>query len=323
MLAMDEGALATLQSFPPFSERVEPEYRFTLDAPSVFQANIGMACNLACKHCHYQCSPARTEEMSKETMQQCLDVFFARGFKTLDITGGAPEMNPNFEWFIREAHRRGASMIVRSNLVILHEPQYAHLPELYAELGVNVVASLPHYTRKTMEKQRGDGTFDQVISMLQRLNGLGYGQGGPLQLDLVFNPAGALLPPDQEALEREYKAKLKDDFGITFDNLFAFTNNPIGRFANALQKKNMLGKYLTKLIDAFNPDTVEAMMCRDQISVGWDGNLYDCDFNQALGLRVKSKLTIADLAADLTLPLKREIVFGNHCYACTAGAGSS
>ncbi len=320
--ALDAAARATMASFPPFVERVDPAFRRTNDTLDVLQVNIGLRCNLACAHCHYACSPKRTEAMSRETMQHCLDVFAARGFKTLDITGGAPEMNPDFEWFIREAARVGAPMIVRSNLVILHEPVYAHLPEVYAELGANVVASLPHYTRKTMEKQRGGGTFDKVISMLQRLCELGYGHGGGLKLDLVYNPTGAFMPPDQEALRKEYARKLEHDFGIVFDDLFAFTNNPIGRFGNALERKGALGKYVGKLVDAFNPETVEAMMCRNQVSVAWDGRLYDCDFNQAAGLPCRGRPTISDLL-DPETPLARDIVFGTHCYACTAGAGSS
>lgn len=315
-------AVEAFASVSPFVERVPDEFRRTNDSLDVLQMNIGLRCNLACKHCHYACSPARTEEMSRETMQQCLDVFAARGFKTLDITGGAPEMNPNFEWLIREAARIGAPTIVRSNLAILHEPEYAHLPELYAELGVNVVASLPHYVRKTMEKQRGVDTFDLVVSMLQRLCELGYGKGGGLQLDLVYNPAGAFLPPDQEAMRKEYAQKLDEDYGIAFDNLFAFTNNPIGRFGNALARKNTLGRYLAKLEGAFNPDTVEGMMCRSQVSVSWDGRLFDCDFNQAAGIACEGNPTIASLL-DPQTPLARDIVFGNHCYACTAGAGSS
>lgn len=320
--ALDEAALATMATVPPFIERVPREFRRTNEQLDTLQVNIGLRCNLACKHCHYACSPKRTEEMSRETMQQCLEAYRSRGFKTLDITGGAPEMNPNFEWFIREAHAIGAPTIVRSNLVILAEPGYEHLPEVYAELGVNVVASLPHYTKRTMEKQRGEGTFDPEIAMLQRLCELGYGKKGGLQLDLVYNPLGAFMPPDQEALRKEYAAKLESDFGIVFDNLFAFTNNPIGRFGNALERKGQLGKYMGKLVGAFNLDTVEAMMCRSEVSVAWDGRLYDCDFNQAVGIPCRGRLTIADLA-DPETPLSRDIVFGAHCYACTAGAGSS
>ena len=262
------------------------------------------------------------------TLQQCLDVAAGRGFKTLDVTGGAPEMNPDFEWFVREGASRGLDVIVRSNLVVLLDGPYRHLPEVFAELGVTVFASLPHYTAKPVEKQRGADTFDGVIAMLQKLNTLGYGASegaggeGPV-LNLVFNPSGAFLPPDQEALEREYRAKLAEDYGIVFDHVFAIANNPLGRFGNLLHKTGNLERYMNKLVGAFNPETVPAMMCRSQLSVGWDGTLYDCDFNQAAGLPCKNGLTIAELAADPSLPLQRDIAFGNHCYACCAGAGSS
>ena len=327
----ERAALAeAMRAFPSFVDKVDEEYRWSLDELDVLQVNITRQCNIACKHCHLECGPARTEHMNREHLQQCLDVFQARGFKTLDITGGAPEMNPDFEWFIREAASRNIPMIVRSNLCIHEEPGYEHYPELYAELGINVVASLPHYRERNMEKQRGAGTFQPVIRGLQRLNALGYGKGDEgrnangqlLQLDLVFNPAGMNLPPDQTTMEAEYKRKLKDDFDIEFDNLFVFTNAPGGRFAMALFRKNKLDAYMTKLIDAFNPDTVPAMMCRMEFSVAPDGHLYDCDFNQAVNMPCADGRMIGDLL-DPAQPLRRRIAFGNHCYSCTAGAGSS
>ena len=319
-----------MRAFPPFAERVEEEYRWSLDELDVLQVNITRQCNIACKHCHLECGPNRTEHMSREHLEQCLDVFQARGFKTLDITGGAPEMNPDFEWFIREAGARSIPMIVRSNLVIHEVAGYEHFPALYAELGVNVVASLPHYRERNMEKQRGAGTFMPVIRGLQRLNELGYGKGDEgrnakgqrLQLDLVFNPAGTAMPPDQATMEAEYKRRLGDEYGIVFDNLFAFTNAPGGRFALALFKKNKLDDYVNKLIDAFNPDTVPAMMCRMEYSVAPDGRLFDCDFNQAVDMPCRDGRTIGDLL-DPAQPLRRKIAFGAHCYSCTAGAGSS
>lgn len=330
-LAEWETELAdAMREFPPFIDRVDPEYRESLTELDVLQVNITRQCNIACKHCHLQCGPARTEHMSRENLQACLDVFQQRGFKSLDITGGAPEMNPDFEWFIREAANRGIPMIVRSNLCIHEEPGYEHFPEVFAELGVNVVASLPHYRGRNMEKQRGAGTFGPVIRGIQRLNALGYGKGEEgkndagqiLQLDLVFNPAGIAMPPDQAAMEQEYKRRLLADYGIVFDNLFAFTNAPGGRFAHSLLKANKLDVYMNKLIDAFNPDTVPAMMCRMEFSVAPDGHLYDCDFNQAVYMPCADGRTIKDLL-DPEQPLRRPIVFGNHCYACTAGAGSS
>ena len=323
-----EQAQAVMDSFPPFYGRTDEATRRTRGQLDVLQVNVGRLCNLACRHCHMDAGPARTEVMARETLQQCLDVAAGRGFKTLDVTGGAPEMNPDFEWFVREGASRGLDVIVRSNLVVLLDGPYRHLPEVFAELGVTVFASLPHYTAKPVEKQRGADTFDGVIAMLQKLNTLGYGASegaggeGPV-LNLVFNPSGAFLPPDQESLEREYRAKLAEDYGIVFDHVFAIANNPLGRFGNLLHKTGNLERYMNKLVGAFNPETVPATMCRSQLSVGWDGTLYDCDFNQAAGLPCKNGLTIAELAADPSLPLQRDIAFGNHCYACCAGAGSS
>ncbi len=317
------SAQTTLDSFSPFVERVAEPYRRTNSELDVLQVNISRRCNLACKHCHVEAGPNRTEAMSRNTLEQCLEVYRSRGFETLDITGGAPEMNPDFEWFHGEAARKYGTIIVRSNLAILQEPGYEHLPEVYAHLGATVVASLPHYSQRTMEKQRGAGSFDPVIRMLRRLNELGYGSKGGPELDLVYNPTGAFLPPDQETLEREYRQKLDADFGIAFNNLFAIANNPLGRFGNRLEQTGNLKPYMEKLIAAFNPDTVSAMMCRSQLSVGWDGTVFDCDFNQAAKLPCTAKLTIADYANDASLPLERDIRFGNHCYACCAGAGSS
>lgn len=320
------GALA---QYPPFWEKVG-EYRYTEEQLDTLQINIGLACNFACRHCHVQSSPARTEEMSRETLEQCLKVFKDYGFSVIDVTGGAPEMNPHYEWFMREAAATGARVITRSNLAICEEEGYEHIPELWAELGIVVFASLPHYIKKTSEKQRGAGTFDPTIRVMQRLCELGYGKGegaGPdgktLELDLVFNPNGAVLPPDQESMEREYKQKLAEEFGISFDNLFCIANAPGGRFGERLLATGNMDRYMNKLISAFNPDTVPAMMCRTQLSVRWDGALYDCDFNQAVYLPCKSGLAIADLARDPSIPLKRDIAFANHCYACCAGSGSS
>lgn len=318
-----------LAAYPSFADHLDDEMSHTLDRLGVMQVNVGRRCNLACRHCHVEAGPDRTEAMSRTTMEQVLKVVSDRGFATLDITGGAPEMNPSFEWLIRQAAALDVEVIVRSNLVILHEPQYAHLPELYAQLGITLFASLPHYTAKPVDKQRGAESFGKIISMLQRLNELGYGkgcsQGGDkkLTLNLVFNPSGAFLPPDQSALEKEYKQKLRADFGIEFDNLFAITNNPNGRFGELLFKSGNLEGYMGRLMGAFNPAAVPGMMCRNQLSVGWDGRVFDCDFNQAANMPCLDGRTIADYAANPDLPLRRAIAFGNHCYACTAGAGSS
>lgn len=329
MAKLDAAAQEVMREFPPFVDRVG-ECEYTNDALSTLQMNVGLKCNLACKHCHVESSPARTEEMSRETMEHCMQVVRDHGFDVIDITGGAPELNPNYEWLIREAAATGAKVMTRSNLVVLEEPEYAHLPELWAELGIVVIVSLPHYVKKNAERQRGEGTYDSVIEGLKRLNALGYGKGEgagsggkALELDLVYNPGGMFLPGDQAGLERDYKKQLGEEYGITFDNLFAIANNPNGRFANALEKKGKLGAYMQKLVDAFNPAAVPTMMCRSQISVGYDGRLYDCDFNQAAELPCVDGGTIAELAARPGESLKRRIAFGQHCYGCTAGAGSS
>ena len=310
---------------PPFIGMVPEEHRTTNDPLTVLQINIGYKCNLACKHCHLECSPARTEEMSRETMQACLDAYGEGGFKSVDITGGAPEMHPDLEWFLREWQKRGVKPICRTNLCILTQPEYRHFVELYADVDATLFASLPYYTARNVDKIRGDGTFSASIEALRLLNEVGYGDrdgdGDTHTITLVFNPAGATFPPDQATMEAQFHRSLAKDFDVRFSNLVAITNNPIGRFAEALNRKNNLGKYMKRLFDAFNPDTTEGMMCRDQISVDWAGDVYDCDFNQAIGLKTSDKKTIFDYARE-KVPA-RKIVFGNHCYACTAGAGSS
>ena len=329
MPALCTEAQEQMQAFPSFADRVG-EFGSTETELTTLQMNVGLKCNLACKHCHVESSPSRTEEMSKVTMEQCLKVVRDHGIEVIDITGGAPEMNPNYEWLIRAAAETGARVMTRSNLVILQEPGFEHLPELWAQLGIVVIASLPHYVKKNSEKQRGEGTYDPIIDGIRKLTSLGYGKGDKagvggktLELDLVYNPAGMILPGDQAGLERDYKQKLGEQFGIAFDNLFAIANNPNGRFGNRLHETGNLTKYMSKLVDAFNEAAVPTMMCRSQLSVGWDGRLYDCDFNQAAGLTCLDNCTIADLAADSSKPLSRDIAFGQHCYGCTAGAGSS
>lgn len=319
---MSAAADAVIVEAPSFIDHVPQAYRSTEYSLEVLQVNVGLKCNLACRHCHVQAGPKRTELMSEHTMQACLDALDNCNFKTLDITGGAPEMNPHLPWFLAEASARGVNVIVRSNLVILTLPAYEHFLELYAKLGITVVASLPHYVQKNTDRQRGAGVYDASIVVLQKLNELGYGAGQGLQLDLVFNPGGAFLPPDQSQIEREYKKRLRDQFNIEFDNLLTITNNPLGRFAEALYEKDMLRAYMDKLIEAFNPETVPTMMCRTYLSVDHEGMCYDCDFNLAAGLRCSDKRSIFDYASK-NVSLKRSVTFGNHCYACTAGAGSS
>jgi radical SAM/Cys-rich protein len=319
---MQNKQLLQLNGIPAFTGKEEcKRFCMTHKKLDIMQVNMGRKCNLFCKHCHIEAGFDRPEVMNRAVMEACLQVFEKNHFTILDITGGAPEMNPDFQWFVEEAARRKIHTIVRTNLVILEEEGYRHLPELYARLKIEVVASLPYYTEKDTDRQRGKGVFSSCISMLQQLNRLGYGATPDLMLNLVYNPGGAFLPPDQISLTVDFKRKLYDLYGISFNNLYTLTNNPIGRFSEFLQRSGNMTAYLNRLVAAYNPATVENMMCRNQLSVGWDGLLYDCDFNQALGLTINGINHIQDL---IDKPLTaRKIVFGNHCYACTAGAGSS
>ena len=291
----------------------------------ILQINVGYMCNQVCEHCHVDAGPDRKEIMTRETMEQCLEVIRNTGAHTLDLTGGAPEMNPDFRWFVEEASKAGiADFIVRSNLTIMRaNKKYYDLPEFFARYNVHVVSSLPHYTRGKTDKQRGNGVFDQSIKALQELNRVGYGMpDSPLVLDLVYNPSGAFLPGDQAALQADFKKALREDFGIEFNNLFTITNLPIARFLDYLVASENYEDYMTALVDAYNPAAVQNVMCTNTISVGWDGWLYDCDFNQMLGLKVAGKVKhIRDFQEDLLQD--REVVISQHCYGCTAGAGSS
>ncbi|MHC6179999.1 arsenosugar biosynthesis radical SAM (seleno)protein ArsS [Clostridium sp. JNZ X4-2] len=314
--------LEHIDGIPPFSEKVQDQdFCITKPQLDVMQINISNRCNLACKHCHVEAGPTRTEIMNRQTMKDCLQVFKENDFSVLDITGGSPEMNPDFQWLVEEASKKAIHTIVRSNLVILTEKGYTHLPELYAQHKVEIVASLPYYSEKDTDRQRGIGVFKASIDMLKKFNQLGYGKTPDLVLNLVYNPGGAFLPPKQDRLTLEYKKKLMEQYGITFNKLYTITNNPIGRFGEFLERSGNLKSYMNRLVSAFNPEALENMMCRSQLSVGWDGLLYDCDFNQALGMTAEGVGQIQDLKGRSMT--SRKIVFGNHCYACTAGSGSS
>ncbi|CAB1253915.1 arsenosugar biosynthesis radical SAM (seleno)protein ArsS [Clostridium sp. MT-14] len=314
--------LEQIDGIPLFSERVKGQkFCRTRSQLDIMQVNITNRCNLSCKHCHVDAGPTCTEIMSRQTMKDCLQVFEENKFSVLDITGGSPEMNPDFQWLIEEASKKGIHTIVRSNLIILTEKGYTHLPELYAHHNVEVVASLPYYSEKDTDRQRGIGVFKACIDMLRKFNQLGYGKTPDLVLNLVYNPGGAFLPPKQDSLTLEYKRKLMEQYGITFNKLYTITNSPIGRFGKFLERSGNLKPYMNRLWSAFNPETLENMMCRNQLSVGWDGLLYDCDFNQARGWTAESKHQIQDLKGKSVAA--RKIVFGDHCYACTAGSGSS
>lgn len=288
----------------------------------IFQINVGKMCNQVCAHCHVDAGPDRKEIMTKETMQQCLDALEGTEISTIDLTGGAPEMNPHFRWFVEELSKLGKQIIVRCNLtIILANPKYNDLPEFFKKHNVNVVSSLPYFTAKRTDAQRGDGVFDKSIKALQMLNEVGYGQeGSGLKLDLVYNPAGAFLPGDQMALESQFKRKLLE-YDIVFNDLFAITNLPISRFLEYLVKTEKYQDYMDELVNAFNPSAAMGVMCRNTISIGWDGYMYDCDFNQMLELKVNGPQHISEF--EVSSLEKRDIILNQHCYGCTAGAGSS
>ena len=312
---------------PKFKEKIAQTNQFPLrpNKLEIFQINLGYMCNQVCTHCHVDAGPDRTEIMTRGTMQQCLDIIKKTEAHTLDLTGGAPEMNPDFRWFVEEASKIGIKdFIVRSNLTIIRaNKKYYDLPEFFKKNNVHVVSSMPHWTKGKTDKQRGEGVFDKSIKALQELNAIGYGMpNSNLKLDLVYNPSGAFLPGDQASMEKEFKKVLKKDFDIQFHNLFAITNLPISRFLDYLIASENYEDYMYSLVEAYNPEAVKNVMCRNTISVSWDGWLYDCDFNQMLGLKVASKIKhIKDYNEELLQ--NRKIIISQHCYGCTAGAGSS
>jgi len=294
-------------------------------APTTLQVNVGKLCDLACHHCHVEAGPKRTEIMEERTARRVVELLRANpGLATLDLTGGAPELNPSFRSLVREARALGRQVIDRCNLTVLFLPGQEDTAEFLAEQGVKVVASLPCYTRENVDAQRGKAVFARSIEALQQLNALGYARpGSGLELDLVYNPLGPSLPPAQAELEATYKAELRELFGIEFDALGTITNMPIKRFAHALEREGRAAEYMGLLVHHFNPVTVDAVMCRSLLSVAWDGALFDCDFNQMLemplGARPKSVWDLEDLA-ELE---GAAISTADHCFACTAGNGSS
>jgi radical SAM/Cys-rich protein len=317
------------QNLDSFSTKLKETNLFPLTTTGldVFQINMGKMCNQVCSHCHVDAGPDRKEIMSKETLQECLDAIAKSEIKTVDLTGGAPEMNPHFRWFVEQAYKLDCKVIVRCNLtIIVANKKYFDLPEFYKENEVEIVSSLPHYSEKKTDSQRGDGVFDRSIRALMMLNEVGYGmEGSGLTLNLVYNPSGAFLPPNQDGLEKQFKRKLKKDFDIEFNSLFAITNIPISRYLNYLvASENFMG-YMEKLANSYNPVAAEGVMCRNTISVGWDGYLYDCDFNQMLELKVavadKKRQHVKDF--DSQTLIDRKIIVNEHCFGCTAGAGSS
>ena len=312
---------------PTFKNKISETNQFPLKAKKleILQINVGYMCNQVCEHCHVDAGPDRKEIMTRETMKQCLDVIKKTGAHTLDLTGGAPEMNPNFRWFVEEAAKVGIKdFIVRSNLTIIRaNKKHYDLPGFFKKHNVHVVSSMPHWTRGKTDKQRGDGVFDKSIKALQELNAIGYGMpDSSLKLDLVYNPSGAFLPSNQASMEKDFKKALNEDFGIQFHNLFAITNLPISRFLDYLIASENYEDYMYALVEAYNPSAVSNVMCTNTLSVSWDGYLYDCDFNQMLELPVNSiSKHISEYNEELLE--ERSIVVSQHCYGCTAGAGSS
>ena len=315
--------------FPAFAEKIGEAGFKTLDPTDleIFQLNIGKLCNQTCTHCHVDAGPDRKEEnMDKATLEKCLKVIAAvPTIHTVDITGGAPEMNPHFRWFVEECTKLGKKVIDRCNLtIIVANKKYHDLPEFLAKHKVHIISSLPYFSEGKTDSQRGDGVFQASIKALQMLNEVGYGKNDPdLVLDLVYNPNGAFLPDAQESLQALFKRKLSTKFDISFNNLFAITNLPIARFLDYLLQSGNYEEYMEKLVNAFNPMTVEGLMCRNTLSVSWEGDLYDCDFNQMLDLKIATKKGRHLDDFDLESFLNRKIVLNQHCYGCTAGAGSS
>ena len=316
----------TKADIPSFRSRLEEQGLYPLRPTSMdtLQINLGKMCNQVCAHCHVDAGPDRKEIMTRATMEECIAAFETGAFKNVDLTGGAPEMNPEFRWLVEEFSTRGAHIMVRCNLtIILANPKYNDLPEFYKQHNVEVISSLPHHSAIRTDRQRGDGVFDRSIKALKMLNEVGYGKDGTgLLLNLVYNPSGAFLPDSQDSLEMEFKRQLQRKFGIDFNSLYAITNLPISRFLDYLIETGNFEEYMQKLNAAYNPVAAEGVMCRNTLSVGWDGLVYDCDFNQMLDLPSAIPSShIRDF--DPQVLEGRSIVIGQHCYGCTAGAGSS
>lgn len=312
---------------PRFKEKLTSSNLFPLKPTGIdtLQINLGKMCNQTCKHCHVDAGPDRKEIMSQEVMQQCLEAIAKTDISTVDLTGGAPEMNPHFRWFVEEIGKLRRKVIVRCNLtIIVANKKYHDLPLFFKDHAVEVISSLPYFTSQKTDAQRGSGVFNDSIKALKMLNDVGYGiEGSGLKLNLVYNPSGAFLPPPQAGLQADFKRELKQRFNIEFNELFAITNLPVSRFLDYLMLSENYDAYMEKLVASFNPRAAENVMCRSMISVGWDGFLYDCDFNQMLDLKINHGMPDHIAAFDANKLLEREIIINQHCYGCTAGAGSS
>jgi radical SAM/Cys-rich protein len=316
-----------IQQTEKFDEKVKKELLGVLkpDKLEIFQLNLGKMCNQVCKHCHVDAGPDRKEMISKEYLLKVLDLLKDSSAHTVDLTGGAPEMHPHFKFFVTELSKLNKKIIVRCNLtIILANSTYNDLPEFFKQHKVHVVSSLPFYETQKTDRQRGDGVFEKSIKALKMLNEVGYGKPEEgLILDLVYNPNGAFLPADQVALEKEFKQQLLKKYNIVFNNLFTITNMPISRYLNFLLDSGNFEDYMQKLVSAFNPAALRGVMCKNTISVSWDGQIYDCDFNQMLDMVVDVKKSKDLLNFDESELSTRNIRVNQHCYGCTAGSGSS
>ena len=314
-----------LEALPLFVDRLaESNLKLTRKVPQILQLNTGKLCNLTCVHCHVNAGPHRKEMVTRATIDRILGWLEGTSIDVVDLTGGTPEMVPEFRHLVRRIREMGKHVIDRCNLTILNEPGYEWVPDFYVQHNIEVVASMPCYSPGNVNEQRGEGVFDSSIKALRTLNALGYGLEPDLLLNLVYNPVGASLPPEQSQLEADYKRELKKHFGIVFNQLYAITNMPIARFTSYLKRKGAYADYMRLLLEHFNPGSVDGLMCRDTISVDWEGRVYDCDFNQQLRLQHTQEgkplyLWNIDIESWLNVPIKT----GAHCYGCTAGQGSS
>lgn len=308
-----EEKLTEIGHWPLRAERIE-----------TLQVNVGKHCNQTCRHCHVDAGPTRTEIMTRQTAELVVEVLRRHPIPKFDITGGAPELNPNFEYLVREARALGRHVMDRCNLTVFFVKGKKDFPEFLRDHQVEIIASLPCYTEENVDAQRGKGVFSQSIEALRRLNRLGYGQpGANLELNLIYNPLGPSLPPRQHELEQAYRRQLGEKFGIVFNKLYTLTNMPISRFLTDLLHHGNYDRYMDLLVQNFNPTTVDGVMCRTLVSVGWDGTLYDCDFNQMLEMPLNHGLPNHIREFDTFLLGRREIRTGSHCFGCTAGSGSS
>ena len=312
--------------YPGFETQLSHSSLFPLHATgiTVLQINVGKLCNQTCRHCHVDAGPDRSEIMSLETAQQCVAALAHTDIPTVDLTGGAPELNPHFRWLVDQSRKLGRHVLDRCNLTVLLLPSQADLAEFLAQHHVEIIASLPSYRASQADAQRGEGIFEKSMQALRLLNTLGYGRpNSGLFLNLVYNPVGAFLPPKQESIETQFKKELLTRHGIEFNRLYTITNMPISRFLEFLVDSGNYEQYMTRLVNAFNPAAAAGVMCRSTLSVGWDGRLYDCDFNQMLELPVDHRAPAHIRDFDPVLLHHRQIVTRNHCYGCTAGSGSS